>query len=207
MLSVPGRGPEKADSAAARIREHFSGCIAQPAVHRLDMDTSGLMVFALTAEAHRNLSIQFRDNLVRKRYTAMLDGIPDERLGGSGRIELSFRLDPDHRPFQVYDPVNGKIGITDWKILEIRGGNTFIEYTPLTGRTHQLRLHSAHPVHFSDGVNTGGMGCPITGDRLYGSSSDSEHAGGARMMLHAAEISFSHPESGRIMRFRSEPDF
>ena len=215
MLSVPGKGAGKQNSAAARIRSLFPGCIMQPSVHRLDMDTSGLLVFALTAEAHRDLSIQFQNSAVNKKYIAVLEGKLDKRLGRSGRIELKFRLDPDNRPYQVFDPVQGKPGVSLWKIIDnVRSTErvnspeqTRIEFTPLTGRTHQLRLHAAHPVNFISGMNTGGLGCPISGDRLYGSSSDSEHEAGTRMLLHASELEFRHPLSGRKISFSSQPAF
>ncbi len=204
MLSVPGRGPDKQECVSAFVREKFPGCIEQPSVHRLDMDTSGLMVFALTTEAHRSLSIQFQNGDVHKKYIAVLDGILDEHLGGGGRIELSFRLDPKNRPYQIHDPVQGKAGITIWQKLEEADGRTRVEFQPLTGRTHQLRLHAAHP---SAADGSGGLGCPIVGDRLYGSSCDEEHAEGTRMLLHASEIVFTHPDAGEFMRFRNPAPF
>ena len=229
MLSVPGRGAGRQDSAAGRVRRLFPGCIDQPSVHRLDMDTSGLLVFALTKEAHRSLSIQFQQSIVKKKYTAVLEGLLDRRLGSVGRIELSFRLDPANRPYQVYDAVQGKKGISLWrKLLENEHERlTRVEFTPLTGRTHQLRLHAAHPADFcaSDAacdsgsaapdrtqsstaaVNHGGLGCPIAGDRLYGSSSDAAHESGERMLLHASWIEFRHPETGRLLTFSSPPPF
>ncbi|MBI9108357.1 MAG: RluA family pseudouridine synthase [Spirochaetales bacterium] len=201
LLSVPGRGEGMTDSAALRIREMFPICIVQPSVHRLDMDTSGLMVFALTTGAHRNLSIQFQNGEVRKKYIAILEGEP---AGDSGEIRLSFRLDPENRPYQVYDPVQGKAGITLWKKLEAAGGKTRVEFTPLTGRTHQLRLHSSHPAGCG---GSGGLGCPIIGDRLYGSSSDREHAEGIRILLHASDLEFLHPTTTFKMSFRSPAPF
>ncbi len=201
MLSVPGRSLGMQDSAALRIRKKFHGCIEQPSVHRLDMDTSGLMVFALTVEAHRNLSIQFSNSTIKKTYISVLDGIIDKRLGASGRIELKFRLDIDNRPYQIFDSVNGKTGITLWNKIEEKNDRTRIEFIPHTGRTHQLRLHSAHPVNFMDGLNHGGLGCPVAGDRLYGNSNDDEHAAGIRMLLHASELEFAHPDTGEYLHF------
>ncbi|MCI5138389.1 MAG: RluA family pseudouridine synthase, partial [Candidatus Electrothrix sp. AR1] len=165
LLAVPGRGPDKQDSVVSRLKAQFPDAIDQPAVHRLDMATSGLMLLALTTEAHRHLSCQFSQRQVDKIYIALLDGAVTEE---SGEIELRFRLDPENRPYQVYDPVQGKNGITRWRRLALSGTlfgsearpNTRIEFTPLTGRTHQLRLHAAHP---------SGLGCPIIGDSLYGS--------------------------------------
>jgi len=195
MLSVPGRGPDKQECVSHFIRKKFPLCIQQPSVHRLDMDTSGLMVFALTTKAHRSLSIQFQNSEVKKKYIALLDGTTG---GNSGRIELSFRLDPDNRPRQIFDPIQGKKGITLWKKIKTDCGKTRIEFSPLTGRTHQLRLHSVHPA---------GLGCPIAGDRLYGNSSDEKHTAGDRMMLHASELEFTHPVTGEKMKFSSEPPF
>ena len=164
--------------------------IQQPAVHRLDMYTSGLMVFARTAAAHRKLSIQFEKHQVQKQYQALLDGKID---GNNGEIRLSFRLDPANRPLQIYDPQHGKQGITHWKNLGNESGKTRIEFIPLTGRTHQLRLHSAHPL---------GLGIPIIGDSLYGSGNE-----GDQMMLHATSLQFIHPVSGKNVCFNSPPPF
>ena len=102
MLAVPGRGEDRQDCVANRVKKLFPSCIDQPAVHRLDMFTSGLMILALKAEAHRHLSQQFATRSVSKRYIALVDGLPKQ---DSGTIELAFRLDPDNRPYQVYDPV------------------------------------------------------------------------------------------------------
>lgn len=190
MLSVPGRGQEKIDSVTHRVRQMFPGCIEQPAVHRLDMDTSGLMVVARAAEAMSELSRQFRERETDKRYIALLDGVVEEE---QGVIELPFRLDVENRPFQIYDEVHGKLGTTHWKKLAIEGGKTRVEFIPITGRTHQLRLHSAHEK---------GLGIPIVGDPFYGSGT-----GPGQMKLHACELSFKHPITGERMSFSLAPDF
>ncbi len=190
MLAVPGRGPEKKDSVADRVRRMFPGCIQQPAVHRLDMDTSGLMVVALTAEAHRNLSRQFHERLTTKKYIALLDGVL--KLD-SGTIELPFRLDVDNRPIQIYDELNGKMGITHWRKVAVEGSCTRIEFTPVTGRTHQLRLHAYHEK---------GLGIPIVGDPFYGRGK-----GPGQLKLHASELGFAHPVSGKELVFESAPAF
>jgi tRNA pseudouridine32 synthase / 23S rRNA pseudouridine746 synthase len=190
FLSVPGRGPEKLDSVSHRIRISIPGCITQPSVHRLDMDTSGLMVLGLTTAAHRNLSIQFQDRLTEKRYQALLDG----RLeGDSGTITLPFRLDVENRPFQIYDEVHGKMGTTHWQKIAIEGDHTRIEFIPVTGRTHQLRLHASHPK---------GLGIPIVGDSFYGKGT-----GPGQLKLHAAYLAFTHPETGEDLHFESPPPF
>ena len=107
FLSVPGKGPDKLDSISHRVRTLIPGCIDQPAVHRLDMDTSGIMVLGLTTEAHRHLSIQFQERKTQKRYQALLAG---EVEGDQGTITLPFRLDVENRPIQIYDEVHGKSG-------------------------------------------------------------------------------------------------
>jgi tRNA pseudouridine32 synthase/23S rRNA pseudouridine746 synthase len=192
LLAVPGRGPEKQDCAAARLRRHFPEMIDQPAVHRLDMYTSGLMVFAITAVAHRFLSGQFEKRLVVKKYTAVVEGLIEKICG---EIQLPFRLNPDNRPLQIYDPVHGRMGITRWRKLEANRTTTRLEFTPLTGRTHQLRVHAAHPRPL-------GLGAPIVGDSLYGSGKD-----GDQMMLHATFLQFIHPETARTLEFHSLPPF
>ena len=121
LLSVPGRGPEMQECVVNRIKALFPDCINQPAVHRLDMATSGLMVVARTSAAHHHLSIQFAERLVDKRYIALLEGILRHQ---SGEIALPFRLDPDNRPHQIHDPLHGKMGISRWRLLGIEGAFT-----------------------------------------------------------------------------------
>lgn len=190
LLAVPGRGEDKQDCVVARLRGLLPETIAQPAVHRLDMYTSGLMVLAVTAEAHRQLSRQFEERRVEKRYIALLDGLV---AGEAGEIRLPFRLDPDNRPYQIHDPLRGKMGITRWRLLAVENGRTRIEFTPLTGRTHQLRLHAAHRL---------GLGVPIVGDRLYGHGREGE-----RMLLHAAHLAFAHPSTGEPVSLDSPAPF
>lgn len=190
LLAVPGKGEENQDCVAARIKALYPDCIEQPAVHRLDMDTSGLMVLALTADMHRELSLQFHDRKTEKRYIALLDG---EVTGEEGAIELPFRLDVENRPYQIYDPVDGKTGITHWKTLGVENGKTRVEFIPVTGRTHQLRVHAA---------SEHGLGIPILGDRLYGSGTSP-----GQLKLHASFLSFTHPRTGERLEFRSDPPF
>lgn len=215
LLSVPGRGEDKQDCAVNRIKKLFPDCIEQPSVHRLDMETSGILIFALTQEAHKNLSIQFENGLVHKKYIALLEGVLEKSEGeavkgkkldsrlDSGTIALKFRLDPDNRPHQIYDEENGKLGITEWKrlntetfvnpVTKVRKVVTRIEFSPKTGRTHQLRLAASHKK---------GLGLPILGDSLYGKCSEGE-----RLMLHAFEIEFCHPVSGKRMYFNCPAEF
>lgn len=194
LLSVPGRGEDKIDSVTHRVQQLFPDCIATPAVHRLDMDTSGLMVVALTAHAQRNLSIQFQDRRTKKYYEALLEGRLDENTDEkSGRIELPFRLDVDNRPIQIYDEEYGKMGITNWCQLGIEGEYTRISFEPVTGRTHQLRLHAYHEK---------GLGIPIVDDPFYGNGT---RAGA--MKLHACELSFYHPQTEEWLTFSAAPKF
>ena len=191
LLSVPGRTEDKQDCATTRLKKLFPHCISQPSVHRLDMETSGLLVMALTEEAHRNLSAQFEAGTVHKKYVALIDGTFNHNEY-KGELRLKFRLDIDNRPHQIYDEVNGKLGITQWEkagtvLYTAPDGSqrrtTKIIFTPKTGRTHQLRLAASDP-H--------GFGIPIVGDTLYGHC-----APGERLMLHAFELEFRHPVSGK----------
>ena len=195
LLSVPGRTEDKQDCVVNRVKKLFPHCITQPSVHRLDMETSGLLVLAFTEEAHRNLSRQFEEGTVHKKYVALIDGVFDHNEY-EGELQLKFRLDVDNRPHQIYDEVNGKLGITQWKkegteLYTAPDGTkrrtTKIIFTPKTGRTHQLRLAASDP-H--------GFGIPIVGDTLYGKCEPGE-----RLMLHAFELEFKHPVSGEIMHF------
>ncbi len=190
LLSVPGRGSDSQDCVVNRVKAQFPGCVEHPSVHRLDMDTSGLMVFALTVPSRRHLAQQFEQRIVGKIYHAVLDGLIAEE---AGEIELAFRLDPENRPHQVYDPEHGKLGLTRWRRLGHEGSHTRVEFTPVTGRTHQLRLHAAHEK---------GLGCPIVGDRLYGTGTAP-----GQLKLHAARLAFEHPETGERLEFRSDPTF
>ena len=199
LLSVPGRTADKQDCVVNRVKKLFPKCIAQPSVHRLDMETSGLLVLAFTKEAHRNSSAQFEAGTVHKKYVALLDGVFNHNEY-KGELQLKFRLDVDNRPHQIYDEVNGKLGITQWEkegteLYTAPDGTkrrtTKIIFTPKTGRTHQLRLAASDP-H--------GFGIPIVGDTLYGKCEPGE-----RLMLHAFELEFKHPISGEHMHFEIHP--
>ena len=203
LLSVPGRGPDKQDCIVNRVKKIFPGCIQQPAVHRLDMETSGIMVLAFTKEAHKNINKQFEEGLVKKKYVALLDGIlPKLKIPDEGQMELYFRLDIDNRPHQIWDEVNGKKAVTQWKILGVERytdphgkttNATRVLFIPHTGRTHQLRLASA---------DKHGFNVPIIGDTLYGKCTP-----GQRLMLHAQYIKFTHPTTGQTMEFTCPAEF
>ncbi len=189
VLSTPGVDksiPHMVDL----FRSYFPGVISHPTVHRLDMDTTGLLIMAKNQRAQRELSIQFIEHRVHKQYEALLDG---EVTGDSGVIKLPFRLDRDDRPRQIYDLENGKIGETEWKRICFENGQTRIAFWPITGRTHQLRVHSAHEL---------GLGFPIVGDRLYGTGTKP-----AELKLHAKKISFFHPETNEALHFESSVPF
>ncbi len=194
MLSVPGRGIDKQDSVESRIRRLFPSAPKQCAVHRLDMDTSGLLLLALDKETHKRLSVQFMHQQVDKQYVALLEGVLRQE---GGEIHLPFRLDVEHRPFQVYDEEQGKWGTTVWKKIRVESSSsalvTRIHFTPLTGRTHQLRLHSSHPK---------GLGHAIVGDRLYGTGKE-----GDRLCLHACLLSFHHPHTKTRLTLTSQAPF
>ena len=202
LLSVPGKGEEKQDCVEARLRLLFPQALKQCAVHRLDMETSGILILALNSQAHRKLNEEFAQGKVRKKYIALLDGIL--RGKPEGRTELPFRLDLENRPHQIYDKERGKLGITEWKKLGVEKLQTSagikmvtrIEFSPLTGRTHQLRLAASCPAEL------GGLGLPIVGDSLYGKCEKNQ-----RLMLHAQEITFTHPVSGEEIHILSKPDF
>lgn len=187
LLSVPGRGAENQDSVLRRLEAHARAGQPLFLVHRLDQDTSGLLVAAKTKAAYVNLQKQFRDRLVKKDYVALAEG----RLQGAGCIDLPLRLDVDDRPRQLHDPERGKPASTRWKVLGHEGPHTRLAMQPLTGRTHQLRVHAAHPL---------GLAAPLVGDRLYG-------RGGGRLMLHAAGLAFTHPASGLPLHVTTEVPF
>jgi tRNA pseudouridine32 synthase / 23S rRNA pseudouridine746 synthase len=190
MLSVPGKGPEKQDCVAARVRAGFPRATGPLIVHRLDMETSGLLVLGLDADAQRELSGQFERRETEKTYIALLDGsvVQDE-----GEIRLPMRLDIERRPFQVVDQVHGRQAVTRYRVLSREIDRTRVEFTPLTGRTHQLRVHAA-----------AGLSCPIVGDVLYGRDGG---VGGERLMLHASFLAFVDPGTGRRVEVQSPPPF
>ena len=186
MLSVPGKSD--IDSVYGRVRRMYPEATGPMIVHRLDMATSGLILIAKTIEVHQNLQAQFKNRTVCKRYVAWLDGIVEKK---EGHIELPLRPDPEDRPRQVFDAVHGKPAVTDYTVLHYDSGRTFISFIPKTGRTHQLRVHSAHPL---------GLNAPIVGDELYGRKAD-------RLYLHAEYLGFIHPVSGVYMEIEKESGF
>ena len=193
VRSVPGRGVDAQDSIQTRIPESFPWADGGIMPHRLDIETSGLMVVAMTKRVLRGLSRQFQQRKIGKSYEALLDGTLEN---DKGVVDLPLRVDWDHRPRQIVCEQEGRPARTLWRVLERIEGRTRVEFRPETGRTHQLRVHAATP------VAEGGMGAPIAGDTLYGDPDSAD-----RMLLHASRLSFFDPSLGCPMRFRSRPPF
>jgi len=186
LLSVPGRGEHLADCLLTRVQAVFADALL---VHRLDRDTSGVMIFALTAHAQRHLSMQFEKRTTRKTYIARVWGEMAEK---TGTVELPLIVDWPNRPRQMVDHATGKEAITDWRVQRVEEGTTRLRLFPRTGRSHQLRVHML------------ALGHPILGDPLY-AEGDARDA--PRMMLHAAELRVKHPESGVGMSFKAKVPF
>ena len=186
MLSVPGKTDQV--SVYSLMAERFHEATGPLVVHRLDMDTSGLLLIAKTKEVHACLQEQFEKQEVRKRYIALLSGKPD--VASAGFIRLPLCPDYENRPLQKVDYEHGKPAITRYELLEDTA-HTRIAFYPATGRTHQLRVHAAHP----DGLNT-----PIKGDPLYGQPAE-------RLYLHAERLEFRHPVTNKTLRITKEAPF
>lgn len=186
LLAVPGRGADKQDCLSSRVQAEFPDALV---VHRLDMATSGLLLFARGMEMQRRLSCLFRERAVQKRYVAVVEGRLEMQ---SGEIDLPLLCDWPNRPKQKVDFATGKHSLTRYRLLAhgAATGTTRVELEPVTGRTHQLRVHLA------------AIGHPILGDALYGSEGGAE-----RLLLHASELSFVHPLSGEPLALASEPPF
>lgn len=187
LLSVPGRQETMKDSLSMRVQDKFPTATV---VHRLDMDTSGIMLMALNKEAHRHISKQFEVRATEKSYIAHLYGRVEE---DEGEINLPLILDWPNRPLHIVDHDNGKQALTRWKVLERFADYTRIAFYPVTGRTHQLRVHAQ------------AIGHPILGDNLY--AHDKALKMTPRLMLHASMLKILHPYHKEDMTFRSEPEF
>lgn len=186
FLSVPGI--HISDSVYERIRIRYPNATGPLIVHRLDMSTSGIMVLAKSKEVHENLQKQFIKRRVKKSYIALLEGIVSEK---EGKIELPLRVDLEDRPRQMVCYQYGKAAITEYKVLSIEDNFTRVQFTPVTGRTHQLRVHSAHQ---------SGLNAPIKGDDLYGIKRN-------RLHLHAYSLSFFHPVTNEWITVEALPEF
>ena len=202
LLSVPGVESWAQDAASVRVRELFPRARGGLVAHRLDMATSGLMVFALSERALSRLNEAFARKQVQKRYLAVLS--TSGGLAPEGEVSLPMRLDPHQRPLQLIDFVHGRPSLTRWRVEGTHPLGTLISLWPITGRTHQLRLHAAHPL---------GLNAPIVGDSIYHREADlgaEGHilVGGApRLLLHATSLSFDDPCTGRRRAFELTPDF
>lgn len=185
LLSVPGRGPDRADCLITRLRAEFPSVLL---VHRLDLDTSGVIVFALTSQAQAHLGRQFENRRTQKRYVALVSGHPAE---DRGRVDLPLIVDWQNRPRQKVCHETGRPAQTDWRLLRHEGENARMRLTPITGRSHQLRVHML------------ALGHPILGDPLYATSA----ADWPRLMLHAEELRLTHPATGQKMTFRAPVPF
>ena len=186
MLSVPGKGD--VDSVYQRLSILYPEATGPIIVHRLDMATSGLLLAAKTKEAHQNLQAQFKNRTIQKRYIALLEGeVPQDE----GEIRLPLCPDPLDRPRQIVSEEFGKPALTHYRVLERTSGKTLIAFYPQTGRTHQLRVHAAHPQ---------GLHCPILGDKLYGRKAE-------RLYLHAEYLAFTHPITSERIEIQKSPAF
>jgi len=191
MLSVPGRGEDKQDCLSARVQLAYPDARI---VHRLDMATSGLMLMARGARAQGQLSQAFAARRVHKRYQALVHGQPDAQPGPWREIDLPIAVDWPNRPRRIICAQTGKPSLTRWRVIGPAGDDwTRLELEPVTGRSHQLRVHLL------------AIGHPIVGDALYTLAGSPRTA--SRLMLHATQIGFEHPDSGEALRFSSGPDF
>ncbi|WP_286300301.1 RluA family pseudouridine synthase [Vibrio apostichopi] len=186
FLSVPGKFIE--DSVYTRIKARYPDATGPLIIHRLDMSTSGLLILALTAESNKHIQKQFIERTVEKRYTALLDG---EIHGKSGDISLPLRGDITDRPRQLVCHEHGRNAETHWEAVSTNNGKTKVHLYPKTGRTHQLRVHCAHP---------SGLGVPIRGDDLYGYKRE-------RLHLHAGYLKLIHPTTGKWIEFEVPSEF
>jgi tRNA pseudouridine32 synthase/23S rRNA pseudouridine746 synthase len=187
LLSVPGKGEHLADCLLARLQAVFPETLL---VHRLDRDTSGVMVFARTPHAQRHLGLQFEKRMVKKAYVARVWGVPE---AASGLVDLPLIVDWPNRPRQKVCHETGRPAQTAWKRIKDEGETARLRLWPKTGRSHQLRVHCL------------AIGHPILGDPFYATGAALENYD--RLMLHSEELRLKHPEGGRSMKFRSAVPF
>ncbi len=186
LLSVPGKGEDLADCLLARVQNVFADALL---VHRLDRDTSGVMIFALTRHAQRHLGLQFEKRMTRKTYVARVWGVPEQK---TGTVDLPLIVDWPNRPRQMVCHETGKPAQTDWRVLKDAGTTARVRLMPHTGRSHQLRVHMLS------------LGHPILGDPFYATGPAREYP---RMMLHSEELRFKHPDGGVSTKVRSKAPF
>lgn len=188
LLSVPGRGDHKSDCLASRVQQEYPNART---VHRLDLSTSGLIMMALGTKMHRALSILFQDRKVHKRYQAVVAGHPENEQGS---VNLPLIVDWPNRPRQKVDFETGRPSLTNYRVLGHEGPNSRMELEPVTGRSHQLRVHMCE------------LGHPILGDDLYGGERSAVEQN-PRLLLHACRLELPHPVSGRTLAVESPPPF
>lgn len=186
LLSVPGKGPHLADCLLTRVQIVFPDALL---VHRLDRDTSGVMIFALTPHAQRHLGLQFEKRMTKKTYVARVWGVPVEK---TGTVDLPLIVDWPNRPLQKVCHETGKPAQTDWRVLKDEDTTARVRLQPLTGRSHQLRVHMLS------------LGHPILGDPFYATGPAREYD---RLMLHSQELRFNHPQGGRSTKIRAPLPF
>ncbi|ACC79383.1 RluA family pseudouridine synthase [Nostoc punctiforme] len=186
LLSVPGRYRDRQDSVLSRLRHLLPDGMALASVHRLDQETSGILLLARDRQTHKQLSQQFQQRQVHKVYEAILSGVA---IAEKGVIDLPLWGDPENRPYQKVDWQNGKPSLTQFQVISREQDYTRIEFTPLTGRTHQLRVHAA---------DVRGLGITILGDRLYGCDAVT-----SRLYLHARELDFEHPQLKKTLYLKA----
>ncbi len=186
LLSVPGKGEHLADCLLTRLQQAFPQALL---VHRLDRDTSGVIVFAQTPHAQRHLGLQFEKRQTHKTYVARLSGKLSPK---TGTVDLPLIVDWPNRPRQMVCHETGKPAITDWRVVRYDGDTTRVRLFPKTGRSHQLRVHMQ------------AIGHPILGDPFYAHGDAQDYH---RLMLHSEELRLKHPEGGISMKFKSVPDF
>jgi len=186
LLSVPGKGPALADCLLSRVQSAFPMALL---VHRLDRDTSGVMIFALTPHAQRHLGLQFEKRQTKKTYVARVWGQMAEK---TGTVDLPLIVDWPNRPRQMVDHENGKNAVTDWRVVRSKADETRVRLMPKTGRSHQLRVHML------------ALGHPILGDPFYATGEAREYP---RLMLHSETLQFRHPDGGHGMRITAKCPF
>ena len=186
LLSVPGKGPNLTDCLIARVQSVFPTALL---IHRLDRDTSGVMVFALTPHAQRHLGLQFEKRQTKKTYVARVWGEMAEK---TGTVDLPLIVDWSNRPKQMVDHENGKQAVTDWRVMRSSSNETRVRLMPRTGRSHQLRVHML------------AIGHPILGDPFYATDAARDHS---RLMLHSETLQFRHPDGGKGMRITAKCPF
>ena len=187
LLSVPGRLAEKKDSIQSRAQSLHPAALT---VHRLDMETSGVILMALSQDVHRALSRMFQDRKTDKTYLARVGGLLAE---DQGSVDLPLRCDWPKRPRQMVDHELGKAALTHWRVIERRRGETLVKLTPVTGRSHQLRVHMLS------------LGHPILGDSLY--ACDELHAAAPHLQLHASTLGLVHPVTGEDLLLKAPCPF